>query len=213
MIIKKFQFNPFPVNTYVVHDAETKECAIIDPGCYWNEELDQLMNYVHAYGLKVKYILHTHLHLDHALATPIVNDIFPDAVCCANEQDAFLLENAAQQAKSYGLTLPAEPIAMEQHLHDGDTLQLGNATLQVIAVPGHSPGSLCYLDKEGKAIFVGDVLFKQSIGRTDLPKGNHQDLLHNIKEKLFTLDDDITVYTGHGPETTIGEEKNFNPFF
>lgn len=212
MEIKKFQFNPFPVNTYVVWDEVSKECAIIDPGCYWQEELDELKQFISLNGLTVKYILLTHLHLDHALAVPAVKATY-GAPFVANKKDAFLLQNAKQQAVAYGLRLQDEPIDIDVDIHEGDIFKLGNEEIHTLAVPGHSPGSIVFVLPNDKKIIVGDVLFRQSIGRTDLPGGEHQTLLDGIRKKLFTLPNDTVVYSGHGPETTIGYEKDFNPFF
>ena len=213
MIIKKFLFNPFPVNTYVLSNEQSKEAAVVDPGCYNCDELQTLVDYLESNGLKLKYILLTHLHLDHCFGITLLKKVYPDAVFCANDRDDFLLKGAAQQAAAYGLQMPAETIDIETNLDQGDELKLGEEKIDVIAVPGHSPGSLCYYMPDSNNIIVGDVLFKQSIGRTDLPKGNHRDLLSNIESKLFTLPARTVVYCGHGPETTIGDEINFNPFF
>ncbi len=213
MTIKKFLFNPFPVNTYVLTDEQSKECAVVDPGCYNCEELQTLVNYIQNNGLTLKYILLTHLHLDHCFGISLLKKVFPNAIFCANKEDDFLLKGAAQQAAAYGLKMPADPIEIETNLNQGDELKLGEQKIDVIAVPGHSPGSLCYYIPESNIIIVGDVLFKQSIGRTDLPKGNHRDLLSNIESKLFALPARTVVYCGHGPETTIEDEINFNPFF
>ncbi len=213
MTIKKFLFNPFPVNTYVLTDEQSKECAVVDPGCYNCEELQTLVNYIQNNGLTLKYILLTHLHLDHCFGISLLKKVFPNAIFCANKEDDFLLKGAAQQAAAYGLKMPADPIEIETNLNQGDELKLGEQKIDVIAVPGHSPGSLCYYIPESNIIIVGDVLFKQSIGRTDLPKGNHRDLLSNIESKLFALPARTGVYCGHGPETTIEDEINFNPFF
>ncbi len=213
MTIKKFLFNPFPVNTYVLADEQSKEAAVVDPGCYNCDELQTLVNYINDKGLTLKYILLTHLHLDHCFGITLLKQVYPEAVFCANEKDDFLLKGAAQQAAAYGLKMPAAPIDIERNLNQGDELKLGEQKIEVIAVPGHSPGSLCYYMPDSQNIMVGDVLFKQSIGRTDLPKGNHKELLSNIESKLFTLPAKTVVYCGHGPETTIGDEANFNPFF
>lgn len=211
MIIKKFQFNPFPVNTYVIHDEATKECAIIDPGCYWNEEKEELKEYVTGNNLKVRHLLLTHLHLDHALAVPYVNRIF-NVPFSASKEDAFLLVGAEHQAASYGLKLEDKPILIDKDIHEGDTFKLGEQEIHTFAVPGHSPGSIVYYLPKQHVLFAGDVLFRESIGRTDLPGGNYNTLINGIRHKLLPLPDDTTVYSGHGPETTIGYERKYNPF-
>jgi glyoxylase-like metal-dependent hydrolase (beta-lactamase superfamily II) len=212
MEVKKFQFNPFPVNTYVVWDEASRECAIIDPGCYRDDEVATLEDFIASNRLKVKYILLTHLHLDHALAVPAVKRAYPDAPFCASKQDEFLLAGAHQQAAAFGLRLADEPIAIDQDIKEGDRFRLGNEELVATAVPGHSPGSIVFILPGDKKIFCGDVLFRQSIGRTDLPGGDYLTLLAGIKNKLFCLPDETVVYSGHGPETSIGYEKQYNPY-
>ncbi|MEG1586053.1 MAG: MBL fold metallo-hydrolase [Bacteroidales bacterium] len=211
MEIKKFQFNPFPVNTYVLWDNESHECAIIDPGCYWPEELTELKNFITSKGLSVKYILLTHLHLDHALSVPAVKKEY-GAPFYANKKDAFLLENASRSAASYGLRLQDEPIEIDMDIHEGDIFTLGKEEIHTLEVPGHSPGSIVFHLPKDKKLIVGDVLFRQSIGRTDLPGGDHRTLIDGITRKLLSLPDETVVYSGHGPETTIGYEKDFNSF-
>ncbi len=211
MVIKKFPVNPFPVNTYILHDEDTKECAIIDPGCYWGEEFDQIDSYIERNDLKVKYVLLTHLHLDHALAVPYFAKKY-NVDFCANSKDAFLLQNAPAQAAQYGLQLQYMPIAITKELNEGDVVKLGDKELNIFEVPGHTPGSVAFYSKDLNAAIVGDVLFLGSIGRTDLPGGDYATLIDSIKTKLFTLPDDTLVYSGHGPETNIKYEKNNNPF-
>ncbi|MGL4292081.1 MAG: MBL fold metallo-hydrolase [Bacteroidales bacterium] len=211
MEIKKFQFNPFPVNTYVLWDPASKECAIIDPGCYWQEETEALNLFISEHGLLVKYILLTHLHLDHALSVPAIKRKY-NAPFMANKKDAFQLENAAQKAASYGLRIPEEPIEIDLDLTEQTELKLGKENICVLEVPGHSPGSVVFYVEKDKILIVGDVLFRQSIGRADLPGGDYKTLISNIESKLLHLPDNTIVYSGHGPETTIGYEKQFNPF-
>ena len=212
MEVKKFQFNPFPVNTYVVWDPASREAAIIDPGCYRDDEVATLEGFIATQGLTVKYILLTHLHLDHALSVPAIKRAYPDAPFRASKQDEFLLAGARQQAAAFGLRLADDPIAIDADIKEGDRFRLGSEEIVAIAVPGHSPGSIVFLLPEDKKIFCGDVLFRQSIGRTDLPGGDYLTLLNGIKSKLFTLPDETTVYSGHGPETSIGYEKQYNPY-
>lgn len=211
MIVKKFPFNPFPVNTYVVYDEASKECAIIDPGCYWEEEKEELVAFIKSHDLKVKHLLLTHLHLDHALAVPFVARTF-GVPFEANTKDAFLLENAQKQAASYGLRLEEAPIAIEKNLSEGDVIRLGESELHVFEVPGHSPGSVVFHNPEDNFVIVGDVLFLGSIGRTDLPGGDYNTLISNIRGKLLPMTDNTVVYSGHGPETNIGYERKNNPF-
>lgn len=211
IIVKKFPFNPFPVNTYVVYDDETKETAIIDAGCYWAEEKDDLKDFIESNKLNPKYLLLTHLHLDHALCIPYVKKVF-NIPFYANKKDEFLLQSASSQAASFGLKLEYEPIAIDYDLKEGDPLSLGKYKIEALEVPGHSPGSIVYYIPDADIMFAGDVLFRQSIGRTDLPGGNFNQLIDGINKKLMTLPDNTIVYSGHGPETSVGYEKQFNQF-
>lgn len=209
LVIKEFKFNPFSENTYVVSDSETGECAIIDAGCYYADEQDTLSNYIIDNKLKVKYLLATHLHLDHSFGDRYVHKTFGVGLT-AHPDDAFLLENMNEQASMFGIQLPDSPIPVSNNVTEGDTFKIGKYTLEAIHVPGHSPGSIVYYCPEEGVAFGGDVLFRGSIGRTDLPGGNYNQLITGIREKLFTLPENTVVYSGHGPSTTIGFEKNQN---
>ena len=211
MNIKKFPVNPFPVNMFIVSDEKTKECVLIDPGCYYAEEFEAVDDYIAKEGLKVKGILLTHLHLDHALGVPYFAEKY-NVDFCANGKDAFLLNGAAAQAQQYGLKLEHEPIAISKELKEGDTIKIGDEELAVLEVPGHSPGSLVYYSKDKGVMFAGDVLFMGSIGRTDLPGGDYNTLIDGIKSKLLTLPENTVICSGHGPESNIGYEKKNNSF-
>lgn len=211
LVIKEFQFNPFSENTYVVSDSETGECAIIDAGCYYADEQDMLSDYITDNKLKVKYLLATHLHLDHSFGNRYVYKTFGTGLT-ANPEDAFLLENMNEQASMFGIQLPDTPISISHDIVEGDTFKIGRYTLQAIHVPGHSPGSIVYYCREEGIAFGGDVLFRGSIGRTDLPGGNYNQLITGIRQKLLALPESTVVYSGHGPSTTIGFEKDKNPY-
>lgn len=201
----------FPVNTYVIWD-ETKEAAVIDPGCFFDEEKQILKNYIANNGLSLKHILNTHLHLDHIFGNPFMQREFglsPEA----NKEDEFWLEIAPQQSRTYGFQLNEPTVPIGKYLCDGDTVAFGNTTLEAIHVPGHSPGSLVFYSRADNCAFVGDVLFQGSIGRADLAGGNFDELRENICSRLFTLPNETVVYPGHGSSTTIGIEKVENPFF
>ncbi|KAA6345451.1 putative metallo-hydrolase [termite gut metagenome] len=211
MKIKKFEFNMFPVNCYVLWD-ETKEATVIDPGCFYNEEKQTLKEYIISNELTLKHLLNTHLHLDHIFGNPFVVREFgiqPEA-CQADE---FWLEEAPKQSRMFGFNWEEIPVPTGKYLKDGDTVSFGNTVLEVIHVPGHSPGSLVYYNKTDNCIFAGDVLFQGSIGRADLAGGNFDILIEGIRTRLFTLPPDTAVYSGHGAQTTIGKEKTENPFF
>ncbi len=211
MKIKTFEFNMFPVNCYVIWD-ETKEAAIIDPGCFYDEEKRKLKDFIVDKGLTVKHLLNTHLHLDHIFGNPfILNEFGLSAE--AHQADEFWIEEAPKQSRMFGFQLNEAPVPLGKYLSDGDKIEFGNTILEAIHVPGHSPGSLVYYSKKDNCFFSGDVLFQGSIGRADLAGGNFNDLINNITDRLFTLPDETVVYPGHGGPTTIGAEKRDNPFF
>lgn len=211
MKIKRFEFNMLPVNCYLVYDS-TKEAAIIDPGCFYAEERDFLRDYIKSKGLTPKHLLCTHLHLDHIFGCKFIKDTYGLGIE-ANPADEYWLQQAPQQARTFGLTYPEIHEPIEKPLFDGDKVTFGELELEAICVPGHSPGSLAFYSREKKVLFSGDVLFQGSIGRADLQGGNFEELKEAICNRLFTLPDDVTVYPGHGPSTTIGYEKRNNPFF
>lgn len=211
MRIKRFEFNMFPANTYVLWD-ETKEAVIIDPGCFYEEEKQKLKNYILDNELTIKHLLNTHLHLDHIFGNPFVKKEF-NVGPSANKADEFWLEEAPKQSRLFGFELKEQPIPIEHYLYDGDQITFGQNKLEVIHVPGHSPGSLVFYNKKEHCLFSGDVLFQGSVGRADLTGGHFDELIEHICSRLFVLPDQTLVYPGHGPSTTIGNEKKNNPFF
>ncbi len=211
MKIKKFEFNMFPVNCYVLWD-ETNEAVVIDPGCFYEDEKQAFKNFIVNNNLTLKHLLNTHLHLDHIFGNPFVAREF-GVVPEANQADEFWLENAPKQSRMFGFELKEEQIPVGKYIHDGDTIDFGNISLEAIHVPGHSPGSLVYYCKQENCMFSGDVLFQGSIGRADLAGGNFDELKEHICSRLFTLPGTTVVYPGHGSPTTIGTEKLENPFF
>ncbi|WP_242916076.1 MBL fold metallo-hydrolase [Pontibacter liquoris] len=209
MEVTSFTFNPFQENTYLLHD-DTSECVVIDPGCYAPEERQQLKKYIADHNLKVVRLLNTHCHIDHVLGNQFVASTYNVGleIHAADEQ---VLRAVPTYAPAYGFPQYAEQLP-ERYLKDGDVIKFGRTELQVIFAPGHAPGHVVFYNEADKVVIGGDVLFRQSIGRTDLPGGDHQTLLQSIRTRLFTLPDEVTVYPGHGPETTIGYEKQHNPF-
>ncbi|HXR83358.1 MAG TPA: MBL fold metallo-hydrolase [Hanamia sp.] len=207
--IKTFTFNPVQENTYVLFN-EQNECIIIDPGCYFDAEKEELKSFITLHKLKPKILLNTHCHLDHVFGNKFIAEEYKLTL------NAHLLEKQIlDMAPASGLmfNLPFENYRGELiYLKEGDIVDLREDQLQVIHAPGHSPGSICFYCKKQHFIIGGDVLFQNSIGRTDLPFGNHEDLIKNIKEKLFLLPTDTKVYPGHGSPTTIGAEIKDNPF-
>ncbi len=211
MKIKRFEFNMFPENCYVIWD-ETKEAAIIDPGCYYDEEKQALKEFVGSTGLTVTHLLNTHLHLDHICGNPFVEQTF-GVRSEAHAADLFWVEQAPKQSRMFGFDLKPVPEPPAVHLNDGDFVSVGNTKLEVIHVPGHSPGSIVFYCAKDRCLFSGDVLFQGSVGRADLEGGNFDRLIDGICSRLFVLPNETIVYPGHGAPTTIGVEKAENPFF
>lgn len=201
----------FGINTYVVVDEATKKCAVVDPGMIEPEEENALVNYIERHGLTVTHVINTHLHVDHAVGDKFVADKFKVPVL-GHKSDETLGARMQQQAMMFGMQEKLDAVSLTSYLEDGDKVKVGDGELDVLHVPGHSPGSIALYDPEGKYVIVGDALFDGSIGRTDLPGGDFGTLINSIKSKLLTLPDDTTVYPGHGPATTIGKEKNYNPY-
>ena len=210
--IKDFQFNMLPVNTYVVWD-DTKEAVVIDPGCYYPEEGGILCSFIRSNGLKVKHLLNTHLHFDHIYGNPIIENEF-GVLAEANGADMPWLTEIRQRLAAFGIhsKVTINPIQSENRLKDGDTIAFGNTVFNVLQIPGHSPGSVVFYSETDGVLFTGDVIFQGSIGRTDFPDGNHEDLISGIRNKLMTLPDSTVIYPGHGPSTSIGYERNNNPY-
>lgn len=210
MKIKEFRCNPFAENTYLLYD-ETGEAIIIDCGCLFDDEKTIMANFISKNNLTIKHLINTHLHIDHIFGNEWAARTF-GVLPQAHQANEFLIEQAVAQARLFGIYEEVKPQALGNYLNEGDLIRFGNQELQILHVPGHSAGSLCfYSEKEGFAI-VGDVLFRGSIGRTDLPGGNYAQLINQINSKLLTLPDETTVYSGHGISTTIGQERRTNPF-
>ncbi len=207
--IKKFTFNPFQENTYVLYD-ETKSCVIIDPGCYEKHEKDKLSQFIESKGLIPKKLLNTHGHIDHVLGNYFVAQTYQIELF-AHENIVNQLAAIPNYSQMYGFNayeLSPEPT---EYLKEGDTITFGNSKLEVLFCPGHAPDHIVFYSKEQNFVINGDVLFKGSFGRIDLPGGNFETLKKSILEKMFKLPAETTVYTGHGDETTIGVERETNP--
>ena len=209
MEIKTFTFNAFQQNMSVLYD-ETKECVIVDPGCYEKQEQEELALFIKQNDLKVVKLLNTHCHIDHVLGNDFVANKY-NVELYIHKDDLQTLKGVPAYAPVYGFPMYSEKDA-DHFLEDGDVVEFGNTKLEVIFAPGHAPGHVVFFHRESKNLINGDVLFNGSIGRTDLPGGNHEQLIKSIHEKVFPLGDDVTVYCGHGPLTTIGKEKDSNPF-
>ena len=210
MHIKTFQFNPFQENTYVLSD-DTGEAVIIDCGCLSSNDDERLTLYLTTEKLQVKHVLNTHLHLDHSFGNYMVAHtlgVLPEA----HRADEFLIGQLIAQSQAFGIQGVIREQPLGGYLQEGDVVSFGRTQLEVLHVPGHSPGSICFYCRAENVIFVGDVLFAGSIGRTDLPKGNYAELITGIQRKLLVLPDETIVYSGHGPATTIGNERVNNPY-
>lgn len=201
--------NPFMENTYIISD-ETRECIILDPGCSNKEEQKRLVDYIEAKCLKPVHLINTHCHIDHVLGNKYVSLRF-GLTPKYHKEEQIVLEMCEIVSTQYGIPYEKSPVAKE-FLVEGEDLKFGNTTFDIRFTPGHSPGSVSLVNHEHKMVFGGDVLFRESIGRTDLPGGDMNTLLESIRTQLFSLGDDYKVMSGHGPETSIGYEKMNNPF-
>ncbi|MFW5821206.1 MAG: MBL fold metallo-hydrolase [Bacteroidota bacterium] len=206
---KTFVFNPFAVNTYVIYNSGA-DGYIIDAACSDENELKQLIEFTEKESIQVKGLINTHCHVDHILGVEYLRKYFNTEFLCAQEEQ-FLIDSSVAQGQFFGLKVnkPSNP---DRYISEDDILNLNDSKIQIFQVPGHSPGSLVFYLGDEKKLFCGDVLFSGSIGRTDLPGGDFKTLVDGIKNKLMVLDDDVMVYPGHGPSTTIGDENFLNPF-
>lgn len=211
MDIKTFQFNHFGQNTYVISCSSTHKAAIIDAGCFFDIEKQELANFIKTGSLEASALVFTHCHLDHAFGAAFIKQEFPAITIYGHKEEMFFITDAIGQGLRFGINME-QPPKITHFITDGSIVKIGDVKLYAIHVPGHSAGSLCYYHAESKSLFAGDVLFAGSIGRSDLPGGSHETLISGIQSKLLILPDDTTVYSGHGPTTTIGAEKRTNPF-
>lgn len=209
MKIKIFSFNPFQVNTYILYD-ESNRCAIIDAACHGENEEAQLQYFLTENKLKPEILLNTHCHVDHLLGNNFLFETYglkPQV----HKKSLPFIENAQDHGLAFGMQIEP-PVMPDTFIEEGQMIPFGNEQLKVIETPGHADGSVCFYHEKQGFLIAGDVLFYQSVGRTDLPTGNYDLLIQSIKNKLLVLPDETVVYCGHGPKTTIGAEKNNNPF-
>ncbi len=207
--IETFVFNPFMENTFILFD-DSRECIIVDAGCYEEEERKEIAGYITDNDLKPVRLVNTHCHVDHVLGVSFLKEKF-GIPFCIHSLEKPILSATPMQGNFFGLE-PGSAAEPDELLEDGAIISFGGSDLNAIHVPGHSPGSLVLYSERDAFMLAGDVLFRGSIGRSDLPGGDHETLVRNIREKLLVLDPGIKVYPGHGPETTIGQEKDHNPF-
>ena len=208
MVVRSFTFNPFMTNCYVCHDGS--EAVVVDPSCSTEAERLEVERYVSGEGLVVREILLTHAHIDHIFGCAALAEMFAAGVR-VHRSETGLLAAAGEQARLFGVTVdrPPDPAGV---LDDGEEVRIGDALWEVLHTPGHSPGSVSFVDRAGGYVLSGDVLFHDSIGRTDLWQGSLPVLMRSIFERLVPLGDGVRVYPGHGPSTTIGRERTRNPF-
>lgn len=207
--IYKHTFNPFSENTYVLAD-ETRQCAIIDPGCNNDVERNELVQTITAYGLSPVVLLNTHCHIDHFPGNKFVCDTY-GLLPQFHRLELEVMYRALDYQGLFGFTLEASP-EPETYLTEGDEVHFGNTTLKVFFTPGHSPGSISFYSEADRILVAGDVIFRGSVGRYDLPGADGKTLFETITQKVMTLPDDIKIYSGHGPETTVAHERKSNPF-
>lgn len=209
MRIAQFTFNPFSENTYVLYD-ETLECVIIDPGMTDEDEDGILFDFIRDENLKPMKVLNTHCHIDHILGNASTCNKYGIELY-AHRLELAVIERAGAASLMWGVPYRETP-APHHFIDEGDQIRFGNTTLDILFTPGHAPGHVVFIEHQEQVVIGGDVLFRGSVGRVDLPGCNAGDLVNAIQQKLYKLQDNYVVYPGHGPETTIGEEKENNMF-
>ena len=212
--IKQFTFGPVQENTYVLYDEASREAAIVDPGCMRHSEEDQLRDFIEEQGLEPQLLLCTHQHFDHVWGAAYVLRTWPGLLAYANRIDFEKLPLPSDQLKGYGIPLPLEDVPESRYtlVEQDDTIQLGGETLRVLFVPGHTPGHIAFYAADSGILLSGDTLLLGTIGRTDFWYGDYDQLLAAIKAQYMPLPDETIVFSGHGPETTIGHERRHNSF-
>ncbi len=210
-IVTFFTFNAFEENTYVIYDKASSEAIVIDPGCHSPDEKEVLSSFLKKNNLILVAILNTHCHVDHVFGNAFLKKQFPEVPLCIHKGELPVLRAYPQFASMYGLAAEPSPTP-DKFFADGDTFSFGNVNFEVCLTPGHSPASVSFYCRADSYIIGGDVLFRESIGRTDLPGGDYDTLIRSIEKHFFSLPDDVKVYCGHGPSTTIGHERKYNPF-
>jgi len=203
--------NPFGENLYILWDEASRDAVVVDPGMMRDAEREMVDNFIEGQRLNVKHILLTHLHVDHITSARWLADK-TGADVCGSALDAQLGRELPDQVAHFRINTVVEPLTVDRNLADGDTIPLGDETIQVLHVPGHSPGGLAFYLPQSALLISGDTIFNGSVGRTDLWGGDMAQLLNSIREKIYTLPDETVIASGHGPTTTVADEKRFNPF-
>lgn len=211
MKVIQLPVNPFQMNCYIFYNEKTGEGIIIDPAVYSTEEKNELKKILEKEKIKITKIVNTHGHLDHVLGNKFSKELF-NVDLIGHKDDEFMIKNSVAQGKMYGVEVEESP-AFDGYLNEGDILEAAGAKLRIIHTPGHSPGSICLIDDDNKLVFCGDVIFRESIGRTDLPGGDYNTLIDSIKNKLFKeVTDEYQLLPGHMETTDVAYEKKYNPF-
>ena len=203
--------NPFGENLYILWDEASHEAVVVDPGMMRDNEYEMVTKFIDEHNLSVKHILLTHLHVDHITGARWLADK-TGADVCGSALDNPLGQELPDQVAHFRINIEVEPLTVDRNLEDGDTLQLGDEIIQVLHVPGHSPGGLAFYLPQSALLISGDTIFNGSVGRTDLWGGDMAQLITSIREKILPLPDETVIASGHGPTTTIADEKRFNPF-
>lgn len=203
--------NPFGENMYILWDEASREAVVVDPGMMRDGEREMVTKFIDEHNLSVKHILLTHLHVDHITSARWLADK-TGADVCGSVLDNQLGQELPDQVAHFRINIEVEPLTVDRNLADGDTIQLGDETIQVLHVPGHSPGGLAFYLPQSALLISGDTIFNGSVGRTDLWGGDMAQLINSIREKILPLPDETVIASGHGPTTTIADEKRFNPF-
>lgn len=209
--VASFTFSPFTENTYVVYD-DTKECVIVDPGCFDQSEREQLKAFIESEGLTPKFLLNTHCHLDHIFGNGFVSRTY-NVPLIIHEGELEWIEHFPERAAFFGITDVDPSPLPDRYVAEGDSIEFGKTKLDVLFTPGHSAAHIAFYCEESSFVLAGDVLFNGSIGRVDLPGGDMQTLMTSIETRLMTLPDETTVYAGHMSRTTIGQERKSNPYW
>ena len=210
MKIARLIFNPIQENTYIIWD-DTLEAAVIDAGNMNERENEVLAKFIADNGLKPKYALNTHGHFDHLLGVDFLREKY-GAQLAMSSKDEFLLKGASVSAELFGVKADALPEAIDVDLEGKESIKFGNTELKIIPTPGHTPGHVAFFEPESKVLFTGDTLFRESIGRTDLPGGDYSWIMRSIIENILPLGDDVKIYPGHGETSDLGHESMYNPF-
>ena len=211
MNAKIMTVNPFGENMYILWDEASREAAVVDPGMMRESERDMVTKFIEDNNLNVKHVLLTHLHVDHITSARWLADK-SGADVCGSSLDAPLGMELPEQVAHFRINVEVEPLTVDRNLADGDTLQVGDEMIQVLHVPGHSPGGLAFYLPDSALLISGDTIFNGSVGRADLWGGDMLQQLNSIREKILTLPDETVIASGHGPTTTVADEKRFNPF-